>query len=110
MQGGEIMALPEITEAISSLGLPIALVGILLLVVYYMGKHIIETADKNMEQVQARCKEREETLMEEIRENRRVNEKAIDTIGQYSSKLDIMQSDIKEIKQDVSMMMRGGSQ
>ena len=44
------MALPEITEAISSLGLPIALVAILLIIVYYMGKHIIETADKNMEQ------------------------------------------------------------
>lgn len=102
------MALAELTEAISSLGLPIALVAVLLFVIYQMGKRMTEIADKNMEQIQVRCKEREDVLMKEIRENRRVNEKAIDTIAQYSGKLDMMQSDIKEIKQDVSMIMMNG--
>ena len=48
--------------------------------------------------------------MTEIRENREVNAKAIETIAHYAEKLDSIQSDIKEIKQDVSLLMIGGRQ
>lgn len=102
------MELAAMTELFSSVGLPIALIVVLLFVIYQMGKKQNEQADKNMERVQERCKEREEVLMEEIRENRRVNEKAIDTISHYSSKLDGIQSDVKDIKQDITLIMMNG--
>jgi chromosome segregation ATPase len=39
--------------------------------------------------------------MAEIAENRLVNEKAIETIAHYASRLDVIQSDISEIKNDI---------
>ena len=102
------MELTALTELFSNVGFPIALVAILVFVIYQMGKRQNEQADRNMERVQERCKEREEKLYEEIRENRRVNEKAIDTIGRYAEKLDNIQSDIKEVKQDVALIMMNG--
>jgi chromosome segregation ATPase len=104
------MELTALTEAFSNLGLPLALVVVLIFVIYQMGKRQNEQADKNMERVQERCKEREERLYEEIKENRLVNEKAIDTIGRYAEKLDNIQSDVREIKQDITLlMMHGGN-
>jgi Na+-transporting methylmalonyl-CoA/oxaloacetate decarboxylase gamma subunit len=102
------MELTALTELFSNVGFPIAFIVVLIFVIYLMGKRMNERADKNMERVQERCKEREERLYEEIAENRRVNEKAIDTIGQYASKLDNIQSDVKEIKQDLSLIMMNG--
>lgn len=102
------MELAALTELFSNVGFPVALVGILIFVIYQMGKKQNEQADRNMEAVQARCKEREEHLYEEIRENRRVNEKAIDTIGRYAEKLDNIQSDVREVKQDVALIMMNG--
>lgn len=58
-----------------------------------------------MEQVQARCKEREEKLYEEIKENRAVNAKAIETIAHYAEKLDSIQDDVSEIKTDITILM-----
>lgn len=102
------MELTALTELFSNVGLPIAFIVVLIFVIYLMGKRMNEQADRNMASVQERCKEREERLYEEIAENRRVNEKAIDTIGQYASKLDNIQSDVKEIKQDLSLIMMNG--
>ena len=59
----------------------------------------------NMEQVQARCKEREEKLYEEIKENRAVNAKAIETIAHYADKLETIQNDVSEIKTDITILM-----
>lgn len=101
------MELTAISELFSSVGFPVAIVVVLIFIIYQMGKRMNEQADKNMERVQARCKEREERLLEEIKENRQVNEKAIDTIARYSEKLDSMQIDIKEIKHDVSRIIGG---
>ena len=58
-----------------------------------------------MEQVQARCKEREEKLYEEIKENRAVNAKAIETIAHYADKLETIQNDVSEIKTDITILM-----
>lgn len=102
------MELTALTELFSAVGLPVALIAVLIYVIYQMGKRQNEQAEKNMEAVQARCKEREEKLYEEIRENRLVNEKAIDTIGRYAEKLDHIQSDIREVKQDVALIMMNG--
>lgn len=102
------MELTALTELFSSVGLPIALIVVLIFIVYQMGKRMNDQADKNMQAVQDRCKEREEWLHEEIKENRLVNEKAIDTIGRYAEKLDNIQSDVREIKQDITMIMMNG--
>lgn len=44
---------------------------------------------------------REEKLYNELAECRLVNKQALDTIAQYASKLDIIQADVKEIKEKV---------
>jgi septal ring factor EnvC (AmiA/AmiB activator) len=59
----------------------------------------------DMEKVQARCKEREEVLYAEIKENREINAKAINTIAHYAEKLDSIQEDIKDIKTDITYIM-----
>lgn len=56
---------------------------------------------KMYEDSQATAKEREEKLYTEIAECRVVNKQALDTIAQYASKLDVIQDDVKEIKQKV---------
>lgn len=103
------MTFVEMVDAIQSIGLPMALVVVLGFLVYRMGTKMLEQQEKNMEKVQARCKEREDTLMSEIKENRAINSKAIETIAIYSAKLDNIQSDIKDIKQDVTLLMTGGN-
>lgn len=103
------MTFTEVVNGIQSVGLPMVLVIVLGFLVYRMGTKMLEQQEKNMEKVQARCKEREEALMGEIKENRAVNSKAIETIAIYSAKLDNIQSDIKDIKQDVTLLMTGGS-
>ena len=103
------MDISAITNIISNLGFPIASCLCLAWFGWYMVKNTNEINAKNMEQVQNRCKEREEKLYEEIKANREINAKAIETIAHYAEKLDVIQSDIKEIKQDVSMIMIGGN-
>lgn len=44
---------------------------------------------------------REDKLTKQIDESRIVNAKAIDTIAHYAEKLDTIQQDVKEIKNDV---------
>lgn len=44
---------------------------------------------------------REEQLNEQLKENRAINAKAIDTIALYANRLDTIQEDIKEIKTDI---------
>lgn len=102
------MELSSLTELFSSVGLPVAIVVVLIFVIYLMGKRMTEQTDKNMERIQEQSKEREDRLYSQLDETRRVNEKAIDTIGRYAEKLDNIQSDVKEIKQDLSMMMMNG--
>jgi chromosome segregation ATPase len=44
---------------------------------------------------------RENTLYTQIEESRAVNAKAIDTIAKYAERLDTIQQDVKDIKNDV---------
>lgn len=98
------MELSTFTEVVTNFGFPIACVIALALFALYLVKYMNETNAKNMEQVQARCKEREEKLYEEIKENREVNAKAIETIAKYSEKLDIIQHDVNDIKTDITII------
>lgn len=99
-------------EIISTLGFPIACVlamGIFIYKIYddmKAEKEVSRQESKaNMEAVQARCKEREEKLYEEIKANREVNAQAVATIGRYAEKLDVIQQDIHDIKNDITVIM-----
>lgn len=106
--GGGGMEFTSIVDAISNVGFPIALCVVFGWLVYTMGKNQLEHYKQDITRIRDEGKEREESLMTEIRENREINAKAIDTIAQYADKLDNIQTDIREIKQDVSLLMIGG--
>ena len=96
---------------ISTLGFPIACVlamGIFIYRIYQDMKDEKETSREenkaNMEQVQARCKEREDKLYTELAKSQEVNREAIETIAKYAEKLDVIQKDIGEIKTDITII------
>ena len=83
------MDLTIFTELISSLGFPVAVVIAMGLFIYkiYMASEA-----------------REEKLMSEIAENRKINADAIATIGRYADSLTTIEQDIKEIKTDLDII------
>lgn len=99
------MDITAITGLITNVGFPITCVIALAWFAYYMVKKTSEQNASNMEKLQNRCIEREKILYAEIKENREVNAKAIATIAQYAEKLDVIQQDVKEIKNDVVTIM-----
>ena len=94
-----------ITSLISSLGFPIVCVIALGYFSFYMVKETNRTNIETMKKLQERYAARENKLYEEIKENRKVNAKAIETIAHYAEKLDIIQDDVNEIKNDVSILI-----
>ena len=83
------MTVEMIVELIATLGFPIVCVIALAFFVYKVYNQSVD---------------REKTLMAEIVENRKVNEKAIETIALYAEKLETIQTDIKEIKTDITIL------
>ena len=83
------MDLTAITELITNLGFPIAIVIALGYFVWTIYKQSVV---------------REEKLMAEITENRLVNEKAIETIAKYAERLTHIEDNIAEIKNDVTLI------
>ena len=57
-------------------------------------------------QIYKQSVKREETLYMELSKSREVNEKALETLGLYANKLDVIQNDIKEIKNDIDVLTR----
>ena len=95
------MDLNTVGAFIGTIGFPIACAIGMAWFIYKIYVNTTKQNKENMEQVQARCKEREEKLYKEIEKNREINNKAIDTIAHYAEKLDIIQKDIGEIKNDI---------
>lgn len=95
------MEVGAIIEIISTLGFPIACVVVMGLFIYKIYVQTTEDNKNNMEKVQKRCQEREDKLYAEIAENRKVNNKAIETIALYAERLTHMETSIEEIKTDV---------
>lgn len=83
------MTLEVITELITSMGFPIAMVIALGYFVWTIYKQSVT---------------REEKLMAEITENRLVNEKAIETIAQYAERLTHIEGSIERIESDVILI------
>lgn len=78
-----------IIEVIQNVGFPIFIVLALGYFIWQLYKQSVK---------------REETLYIEISKSREVNEKAIDTIARYAEKLETIQNDIKEIKNDITFI------
>lgn len=83
------MDLAVIVELISTIGFPIVCVLALGFFVWTIYKQSVT---------------REEKLMQEITENRMVNEKAIETIAKYAERLTHIEENITEIKNDVVLI------
>ena len=77
-------------ELLQTFGLPVVMV-------FAMGFFIFKLWQQSVE--------REKNLMAEITQNRLVNEKAIETIALYSERLGTVEADVKEIKQDVNVIV-----
>ena len=90
-----------ISELISSVGFPAACAVGLAWFAWFMVNKMDKQNVANMTAVQARCKEREDILYAEVKENREVNSKAIETIARCAEKLDTIQKDISDIKSDI---------
>ena len=74
-------------ELIGTLGFPIAVCVALGWFIYKLYKA---------------SEKREELLRAEIKENQETNRQAIETIGKYADKLEHIQNDVNEIKEDIS--------
>ena len=81
------MNLELVSEAITALGFPIALV-------IAMGWFIFKLWKQSAE--------RETKLYEELAECRKVNQQAVETLALYAERLSVIESDVKDIKDCVS--------
>ena len=88
-----------ILSAVSTVGFPIACAVVMGWFIYKIYNNSTEQNKANMEQVQARCAEREEKLYEQINRAQEINGQAIATITLYAERLDTIQADVKEIKE-----------
>ena len=101
------MQIKTILEIITNIGFPIACVICMGYFIFYMTKKVTEMNETNMRKMEEQCRAREERLFVEIKENRKVNSKAIETIAHYAEKLDVIQNDISDIKHDLTIIMVG---
>lgn len=105
------MEVATVLEIISNFGFPIAIVIVLgwfLFKIYTdnkaQHKENLEQSQKNMEAVQARCKEREDKLYNQLEKQNEINGRFAEIIAQYEVKLDEIKGDVKEIKEDVLLI------
>lgn len=82
--------LQVILDIVNNFGFPVACV-------IAMGAFILKIYKKS--------EDREEKLMAEIEENRKINADAIATIGKYAESLETIEEDIKIIKDDLTVIM-----
>lgn len=97
-----------VINAISNVGFPITLAVVFGYLIWRLGKKINDTAEKNMAELQKQSSEREEKLYNELKSCHKINDKAIETIAHYAEKLDTIQNDVKEIKNDITYLLAGG--
>ena len=88
-------ALTYIAELIPTVGFPIACVIAMAAFIFYVYKRM-----------EINTKEREDILYKEIKENREINKKAVDTIAHYAEKLDVIQNDVDDIKTDITIITK----
>lgn len=95
------MELETISGLISTLGFPIATAIVLAYFIYKMIHLNGERTERILNMLQETSNSREERLMKELADCRKVNEKAIETIACYAEKLETIQKDVSEIKTNI---------
>jgi septal ring factor EnvC (AmiA/AmiB activator) len=101
----EIVDIQNTTQLISTVGFPIACCIAMAWFIFQVFRTTTEQTQTNMEQVQARCKEREDKLYERLQENQKIIGEAVGTISKYADRLETIQNDISEIKTDITVIM-----
>ena len=86
---------------IPTVGFPIVACLAMAFFIFIIYKNTIKQHKEDMAAVQARCAAREEKLYNEIRENRAINQKAIETLARYAERIGTIEQDVKEIKEDI---------
>lgn len=84
----------QFTELISSFGFPVACVCALGYFIWYFFK---QTKEENQQ--------RESTLMDFIRHSQEINAEFAEIIAKYEVKLDEIQKDIEDIKEDIDELV-----
>lgn len=77
-------------DLIQTLGLPIALIIVMGAFIWKLYK---------------RSEEREKVLMQQVAECQKINADAVSTLAIYSERLGIVEQDVKEIKEDVNVIV-----
>lgn len=88
-----------VLQAITTVGFPIVCALVMGWFIYKIYVNTTEQNKINMEQVQARCADREEKLYTQIQKAQEINGQAIATITLYAERLEVIQADVKEIKE-----------
>ena len=96
--------LTAIAELIPTLGFPIICVIGLGWFIYKIYQDTTKQNKENMAAVQARCKEREDKLYNQLEKQNEINGKFANIIAQYEITLDTIQSDIGDIKADLNIL------
>ncbi|MBR2493483.1 MAG: hypothetical protein IKB64_08535 [Paludibacteraceae bacterium] len=96
------MEFSQIISLIGTLGFPIVACLVMGWFIFKIYKNTTAESAKNMEQVQARCKEREEKLYNELGKAQEINAQAIATIAVYTERLGIVEQDVKYIREKIN--------
>lgn len=98
------MDLTAVSNLVSNVGFPIAMVLGLMWFIYQIFLKTTAQNEANMKQVQDRCAAREDKLYKELAESRAINRQFTDVLAHYAEKFDTIQSDISEIKTDITVI------
>lgn len=95
------MDVNTIVSLIGTVGFPIVACLGMSWFIFKIYKNTTIENTKNMEAVQARCKEREEKLYQQIEKNQEVNAQAIATLTLYAERLGVIENDVRVIKENL---------
>ena len=95
------MELSSFSKMVTQVGFPITVAIISLYAIYLIIKHYTELNEKNLIYIQKRSEEREEKLTHELREGRKINAEAINTIRRYADRLDKIEEDVDNIRTNI---------
>lgn len=93
---------------VSTVGFPIACAAFMGWFILHIYNTWTQENQKNLENVQKRCAEREDKLYERLEENQKIIGEAVGTISKYADRLETIQNDISEIKTDITVIMSKG--
>jgi stress response protein YsnF len=88
----------DIMTAITTVGFPIVCALVMGWFIYKIYTNTTQQNKEAMEQLQARCAEREERLYQQLEKNQEINGQAMATLALYAERLDTIQADVKIIK------------